>query len=374
MIPPPTDLLEPSIDLTYWSPVTQKSITNEELGRSGRRSAEQANLAKVKTREYLNSLPNTTLIVFTDGSALGNPGPCGAAAIIHTHGLDMEPVILGKPISSNSSSYHGELAAIDLALEYCVTSTGSHHQHNTVSIQTDCQSAKATILGGRPNGFHTLVSNIHSHILKLEQNRVQVELIWVAGHVNIASNEMSDKAAKDAALEASTWCKEEDNSVKTVQEVKTHIRQGIMADWQRSWNIQLEGRFTHSLFPSVNTKPMRTNFYMATDIKINRLQSGHTLLPSHAHKLGFTPTDLCSCGRDKGTIPHVILHCPIYNKPRETLITELETIFRKANTPFHLRTIDIPTILGPNDALPPDVRLSIRKATGRFISASQAKI
>ena len=119
---------------------------------------------------------------------------------------------------------------------------------------------------------------------------------------------------------------------------------------------------------------MRTNFHRATDIKFNRLQSGHTLLPSHAHKLGFTATDLCSCGRDKGTIAHAILNCPIYTKPRETLITELEAIFRKANTPFHLRTIDISTILGPYEDLPPDVRLSIRKATGRFISASKAKI
>ena len=312
--------------------------------------------------------------MFTDGSALGNPGPCGAAAIVHTHGLDMEPVILKRPISGYSSSYHGELAAIDLALEYCVTFTQSHHHHDTVSIHTDCQSAKTTILRGSPHGFHTLVSNIHSHITQLKQNRVQVELVWVAGHVDIAANEKADRAAKEAAIEAAEWSTEEDNSIKTVQEVKAQIRKGILADWQRSWDVQLEGRFTYSLFPCVTTKPMKTNFKRTTDIKINRLQSGHTLLPSHAHKLGFTPTDICSCGGDKGTISHVILHCPNYTQPRETLIADIENIYRVANIPFHLRTLDITTILGPNDALPPDVRLSIRKATGRFISASKAKI
>ena len=105
------------------SAVIHKSITDEELGSSGKRSAEQARLAKITTADYLSKLPNTTLIVFTDGSALGNPGPCGAAAIIHTHGLDMEPVILSRAISRNSSSYHAELAAIDLALEYVYKTT-----------------------------------------------------------------------------------------------------------------------------------------------------------------------------------------------------------------------------------------------------------
>ncbi len=67
-------------------------------------------------------------------------------------------------------------------------------------------------------------------------------------------------------------------------------------------------------------------------------------------------------------------YCPNYTIPRETLIADIENIFRIADIPYHLRTLDISTILGPNEALPPDIRLSIRKATARFISDSKAKI
>ena len=115
---------------------------------------------------------------------------------------------------------------------------------------------------------------------------VEVELLWVAGHVDIPSSELADKAAKHTALEAAGWRQEEDQSIKTLQKVKLQIRKCVMADWQRGWDSQNEGRFTHNLYPTVSTKPMSTHFSRDVDIKLNRLQSGHTLLPSQAHKLG----------------------------------------------------------------------------------------
>ncbi len=138
---------------------------------------------------------------------------------------------------------------------------------------------------------------------------MEVELLWVAGHVDILSNELADKTAKHAALEAACWRQDEDQSIKTLQKVKLQIRKCVMADWQRGWDSQNEGHFTNNLYPTVSTKPMSTHFSRDVDIKLNRLQSGYTLLPSHAHKLGITNTDLCSCGNDVGTINHGVLHC-----------------------------------------------------------------
>ncbi len=45
-----------------------------------------------------------SLVAFTDGSALTNPGPCGAAAIIYTNGLNSQPIIRTESISSFSTS------------------------------------------------------------------------------------------------------------------------------------------------------------------------------------------------------------------------------------------------------------------------------
>ena len=57
-------------------------------------------------------------MAFTDGSALGNSGPCGAGAVIYPNGLDSHPLSLHSPVSKSSTSYHGELKDILLALDH----------------------------------------------------------------------------------------------------------------------------------------------------------------------------------------------------------------------------------------------------------------
>ena len=49
------------------------------LGAAGTRSESQIRMARSHTLEVLASIPDGQPIAFTDGSALGNPGPCGAA-------------------------------------------------------------------------------------------------------------------------------------------------------------------------------------------------------------------------------------------------------------------------------------------------------
>ena len=121
---------------------------------------------------------------------------------------------------------------------------------------------------------------------------------------------------------------------------------------------------------------MRTHFPRDIDIKINRLQSGHTLLPSHAYKLRLTNTDLCNCGKDTGTINHVMLHCPNYSAARNSHLgdLEIEGVYRNSQTPYHKRTLDIYTMLGQNHTLQLDVWLNILRSTARFIAGSKAKI
>ncbi len=83
------------------------------LGSSKDRTPHQINLAKELLSEALDENSHNTVVVFTDGSALNNPGPCGTAAIIH--GRHSDPFIIRKAVSPFSNSYHGELKAITLA-------------------------------------------------------------------------------------------------------------------------------------------------------------------------------------------------------------------------------------------------------------------
>ena len=66
----------------------------------------------------LENLGNDCVAAFTDGSALGNPGPTGAGAVIYLQGLLDNPVCLKKSICSNWNNYIGEIVGIEMALSF----------------------------------------------------------------------------------------------------------------------------------------------------------------------------------------------------------------------------------------------------------------
>ena len=89
----------------------------------------------------LGSCEDGTAVVFTDGSCLGNPGPCGAGACIFHPGTS-EPVLLKQPVSSKGSILLGEIVAIKMALQYlsrCKVQRNSDFQR--IHIFSDSQSA-----------------------------------------------------------------------------------------------------------------------------------------------------------------------------------------------------------------------------------------
>ena len=55
------------------------------------------------------------MIAFTDGSCLGNPGPCGARACIYMPGYT-DPILHKQPVTSYGSILLGELIAIKLVI------------------------------------------------------------------------------------------------------------------------------------------------------------------------------------------------------------------------------------------------------------------
>ena len=64
---------------------------------------------EVNVREKLNELGNYGIVVFTDRSALNNPGPTGAGAVIYLDGYEANPIILKtcvNPISNNHTVKH----------------------------------------------------------------------------------------------------------------------------------------------------------------------------------------------------------------------------------------------------------------------------
>ena len=66
-----------------------------------------------KINGLLPKLPDTDIVIFTDGSGFTNPGPTGDSAIIDTSGLRSEAVCLKRRIITlyaNWWAFNGELA------------------------------------------------------------------------------------------------------------------------------------------------------------------------------------------------------------------------------------------------------------------------
>ena len=84
---------------------TRTALTPFELGNANTRSKVQSNEAIADS--YIDQLNKNCLICFTDGSALGNPGHCGAGAAIYIESISSTPVLLKRPVSVKSISYMG---------------------------------------------------------------------------------------------------------------------------------------------------------------------------------------------------------------------------------------------------------------------------
>ena len=101
-------------------------------------------------REMLDNTDDSDVLVFTDGSALGNPGPTGAGAVVYLDAYQSVPVLLKKCVSPMSNNYTGELVGIQIALEFLSKIDHSDLVDRSIHLFTDCQAAIITAFDKKP--------------------------------------------------------------------------------------------------------------------------------------------------------------------------------------------------------------------------------
>ena len=57
--------------------------------------------------EILSQMKENEVVIFTDGSALGNLGPTGPDAVVYLTGYQSSPILLKKGVSPLSNNYTG---------------------------------------------------------------------------------------------------------------------------------------------------------------------------------------------------------------------------------------------------------------------------
>ena len=274
--------------------------------------------AKQRHNEAVHD-PNT-ICIYTDGS--GIDGQIGAAAVCQT------TLETRKQYIDTESSHHvyaAELAAIKLAADIVQAAPRTYTKS---VIYTDSQPAiKATAKPGQQSGQLILTSvNDAFEALQHQQPGIEISLIWVPGHMDIAGNEEADRTAKEAARSRDT------NGMalthKTMKSARNQIIKRVAkTEWKIGWEKgkataqHLRRITTKTGAQAQNTYKIYNSITKRYDIAtLSRLRTGHCSLNQYLHQFHHEDSPECTCGSGTlKTVEHFLIHCPKYDKERSKL-------------------------------------------------------
>ena len=290
------------------------------LGSSKSRNVTQQEESKVIIQSLVEMSNYNNLIVFTDGSCLGNPGPCGSGSCIFVPN-ETEPVMLKRPVTNRGSILLGELIAILMALEFAQSEHKKRQIHG-ITIFSDSQSAVGILtLGWAATSHKKAVEDIKLLISDLERSGLEISIQWTPGHADIRGNCIADDLAKEAAEEAKSF--PEESQILTGADFKKFARVSCCMKWQRSWDASDTGRHLYEYKPKVSLKSPTYMFMPFIEEKkvISQLRLGYTL-NDYRHKIGLEESPNCTCGEIE-TVVHFICDCEEYEEERQKLLTQM---------------------------------------------------
>lgn len=140
-----------------------------------------------------------TVLIYTDGACLGNPGPGGWAAIIRCG--SSEKIVKGaeKDTTNNRMELMAAIKALQALTERC-----------NVTLYTDSSyvqtGASEWLAGWKKNNWKTAGRKPVKNIDLWQQidevmSKHQIDWQWVKGHSGHPENELVDQLAKDVIKE-----------------------------------------------------------------------------------------------------------------------------------------------------------------------------
>jgi ribonuclease HI len=287
------------------------------LGSSKNRSTEKAESGKQTVLDKIANLPQNSILAFTDGSCINNPGPCGAGAVIFNGNSTIE---LKKPVSNRASILLGELIAIKLVLGY-IDQTQFRSIELLKILSDSQQSIGILTLNWKSQSYFNVIKEIKAKLETLQQSGMRIELEWTPGHAEVQGNEIADRLAKEAAKEA----QEQDTAVQTMvtkQDIITASRNSISEKWQHQWENSDRGRSYFKYHPNISEKCRKDFPSKPVFAIITGLRSGFIPLNHYKHLTNQIDSPNCLCGESE-TVHHYLLQCANYEEEREGFRTEL---------------------------------------------------
>ena len=320
------------------------------------------------TKEFLRKCTNKDVLLFTDGSALGNPGPTGAGAVAYIDGYNSAPVLLKKGVSPLSNNYTGELVGIQIGLE--LLGDMESIKNRTVHVLTDCQPAIKTAFGGQiPWNKIDILLDIKNSISKINEKGNEIKVHWVPGHKDIEGNEIADRQAKEAAREMSA----PDIPILPIldkKEAVSELKKQMAEKWQRKYTCSEHSNHIQEIFTEVGKRNCYGEKDRGTFSVLNQLLSGHTLLNSHRAKINRTVSELCETCQIKENTEHYLYHCDKYQTERNKLETTIEDIIHREDMK-EIQVINLKVMIGAVDKFSREGQNELIEALMEFIRCTQ---
>jgi len=116
--------------------------------------------------------------------------------------------------------------------------------------------------------------------------------------------------------------------------VKHLIRSTLWDIWSNEWSSIPTNFSAKAFFPVVRSANVLLE--RRTNATSTQLITGHCFLNSYLHRFGLSPSASCLCGAPSETIPHFILHCPIFSSLRSTLVDVVSSSGHPWPPPLHI--------------------------------------
>ncbi|XP_045198655.2 uncharacterized protein LOC123552970 [Mercenaria mercenaria] len=326
-------------------------------------------------KDILGTCKDNCILAFTDGSAIGNPGPTGAGAAVYLNGYDSIPVLLKRSVSKRGNNFSGEIVGIEIALEFLteVTSPTAKKIH----IFTDCQAAITSVFCKEvPTKMIENIITIKKYLANLQDRKYEIEIRWIPGHKELTGNELADSQAKAAASEMCTSDTEENTEKRDAREVVKIMKEKIKEKWNNKYSLSENVENIQEVYQQAGVRSLVGEENRETFCMINQLLSGHTRLNAHWSKIDSTKSAMCCQCKVPETAQHYIFSCARFTKQRETLERDIETILYREN--ISCGNISMATLVGELA----DIRVEARRElievfsqyiqnSGRFSSESE---